>query len=188
MTVKANGTDPAAAATGSMNDNAPPAYTPVAGAPPPTGPPRQLSEKELAALNSAFSSLSLPTVATKVDEDTCLAHLKLLSAFYTLKEDVGYTDGLWAIYDSRAAPQTDSGPELGAELAKLREKRWALYVARAVDRYKAWWNTFASDPLTLADMTHDSPKYGDFTSSNEAMNWEPQPLPPLGSLTLISVP
>lgn len=34
------------------------------------------------------------TIGDGPDANTCLAHLKLLSALQTLKEDVGYTDGL----------------------------------------------------------------------------------------------
>lgn len=179
MTVKPNGSGPDTA-TNHANGTAPPAYTPVAGAPPPSGPPQKLSEKELADLNSAFSSLSLPTVVNKIEVNTCLAHLKLLSAFNNLKEDIGYTDGLWGIHDLPATQGTDGTTDPGAMLAKLREKRWALYVARAVDRYEAWWNTLASDPLTIDQMTVQSPKYGEFTNSNTIMNWLPQMLPPLG--------
>ncbi|KAH8194952.1 hypothetical protein TruAng_010893 [Truncatella angustata] len=162
--------------------SAPPAYTPVAGAPPPTGPPKQLSEKELDALNAAFSALNLPTVAQKVDENTCLAHLKLLATFHNLKEDVGYTDGLWNIFDSRANRHDDPKSEPGAVLAKLREKRWAIYVTRAVDRYEAWWNTMPSDPLTNDEMTANSPKHGDFVNSETPLKWTPEMLPPLDVL------
>lgn len=189
MTANSNG--PGRDAPTSVNDAAapPPAYTPVANAPPPTGPPQQLSEKELAALNSAFSSLTLPTHTTKVDENTCLVHLKLLSAFYSLKEDVGYTDGLWDIFDSRADQAGEAkSPDPGATLAKLREKRWAIHVARAVDRYEAWWNTFPSDPLTTHEMVATSPKYGEFTNSETLLKWTPEMLPPLGSYLLVLSP
>lgn len=163
---------------------APPAYTALGDAPPPTGPPKQLLPEELDQLNSAFASLSLPLVATKVEPDTCLAHLKLLFAFYGLKEDVGYTDGLWEVFNSRAdkadakTEKKDSDP--GSVLAKLREKRWALYVARAVDRYEAWWNTFPSDPLVNSDCNSPSPKYAYFTEGTTSKKWTSQLLPPLG--------
>jgi hypothetical protein len=166
-------------------DAAPPAYSPVANAPPPSGPPKQLSSKELAELSAAFSSLSIPSVITKVDESTCLAHLKLLFAFHNLKEDVGYTDGLWDILDSKvdsykAADDKDADP--AAVLARLREKRWALYVARAVDRYETWWNCFPSDqPLLASDVDDNTPAYSNFTSSTRAITWTPQMLPPLGT-------
>lgn len=177
MTMKSSGAGSDAPANGA----APPAYSPVAGAPPPTGPPQQLSEKDLKELNAAFSALSIPDHVTKLDESTCLAHLKLLSAFHNLKEDIGYTDGLYNIFDTRASKDVDAGADPAATLAKLREKRWAVYVARAVDRYEAWWNTLTSDPLTIADMDPKSPKYGEFVNSNTILNWTPQMLPPLGT-------
>ncbi|KAI1871097.1 hypothetical protein JX265_006137 [Neoarthrinium moseri] len=164
------------------DNSAPPPYTAVASAPPPQGPPRQLSEKEIASLNAAFSSLQIPDIVKKVDESTCLAHLKLLSAFHNLKEDVGYTDGLWEIFDARAARSTDGDEDPAAVLAKLREKRWAVYVARAVDRYEVWWNSLPSDPLTIDDMTAESPKYGEFVNSATTMQWTAEMLPPLDVL------
>lgn len=175
----------------------PPPYTLVAGAPPPPGPPRQLSEQELSSLNAAFASLQLPSVATELDEQLCLAHLKLLSAFHLLKEDVGYTDGLWGIYDTRAGPITKKGSDPGPELAKLREKRWAIYVARAVDRYAAWWSSLESDPLTIKKCKVFSSHYSRFTDAENpyeyddivksSHKWKPQMLPPLGSLTSLFV-
>ncbi|KAI1025293.1 hypothetical protein LB505_009619 [Fusarium chuoi] len=35
-------------------------------------------------------------------------------------------------------------------LSKVREKRWALFVARAVDRYEAWWDSL---PRELSRLT-----------------------------------
>lgn len=37
------------------------------------------------------------TIGDGPDANTCLAHLKLLSPLQALKEDVGYTDGLWGL-------------------------------------------------------------------------------------------
>lgn len=169
-----------------QNGAAPPAYMAVDNASaPPSGPPKQLSQKELDELNAAFSSLNLPTVVTKVDADTCLAHLKLLFAFHSLKEDIGYSDGLFQISDSRAFHSSGAAKDKDFDpipaLAKLREKRWALYVARAVDRYEAWWNSFALDPLVASDLHGSSAKYSGFANGDKAQNWGPEMLPPLGS-------
>ncbi|OHF04055.1 hypothetical protein CORC01_00394 [Colletotrichum orchidophilum] len=144
-------------------------------------------------------------------EDTCLAHLRLLTAFNRLKTETGYRDGLWDIWNARAAvagnaaaattgdksniniirngsngngndnngndikatkgkaaennkttttsssessSSTDPDPELNDDiLVKLREKRWAVYLGRAVDRYAAWWRSFVPDMLLESDMT-----------------------------------
>lgn len=137
----------------SDDDAAPPSYDAAAAT--------NLSPEDINQLNSAFSSLNVPLIAEGVTVDTCLAHLKLLFAFQTLKEAVGYTDGLWQIHDSQVSPD-----EEGKNLSLLREKRWALYVARAAHRYEAWWNSFPKDPLTEDHMFADTPNYTRFASDS----------------------
>lgn len=162
---------PSLAAQGQRQD-APPAYT-----------SENLPPEVIGELNAAFSSLDLEIKSTTVTPDMCLAHLKLLNAFQNLKEDIGYTDGLWQIYNSRAlAPNVRVNGAEGEQpeklLAMLREKRWALYLARAVDRYEAWWDTFAADPITEEDLVENSPKFSGFVES--AFSQQPRRLPPIG--------
>ncbi|KAI1313986.1 hypothetical protein F5Y03DRAFT_380844 [Xylaria venustula] len=169
--------------TGQSNgDVAPPSYS--------AAPATSVSPEEVKQLSLAFSALQLPLVAKDVTEDTCLAHLKLLFAFQNLKETVGYTDGLWNIYDSRVFPSgkdsdalqdTDKlDDETKKNLSLLREKRWALYIARAVDRYEAWWGSFPATPLTDNDMCEDTPRYARFASEPPAERpWKSNMLPPL---------
>ncbi|KAI1488442.1 hypothetical protein F5X96DRAFT_671707 [Biscogniauxia mediterranea] len=144
-------------------------------------------------ISAAFSSLKLPISVGDVTPDTCLAHLKLLFAFQTLKDDIGYTDGLWAIYDTRVLTEQqgkarpfEKGQKLdddtARELARLREKRWALYVARAVDRYQTWWKTFQANWLTEEDMESDSAKYKTFPVVSDPLKWTDRMLPPLDYL------
>ncbi|KAI0456358.1 hypothetical protein F5B21DRAFT_159247 [Xylaria acuta] len=167
---------------------APPSYN----APPATS----ISPEDVEQLNSAFQSLEVPLIAKQVTVDTCLAHLKLLFAFHNLKEAIGYTDGLWQIYDSRLFPDRKGADvlreneslddETKKNLTLLREKRWALYVARAADRYETWWNSFAKFPLTEGDMHENTSKYTTFVSdapSNPAkLSREHNVLPPLDVL------
>ncbi|KAK5634944.1 hypothetical protein RRF57_010656 [Xylaria bambusicola] len=164
---------------------APPSYDAAHG----TG----ISTEDIEQLNVAFSSLNVPLVAKSVTEDTCLAHLKLLFAFQNLKEAVGYTDGLWQLYDSRVLPKTEEpnasqdinslDDETKKNLSLLREKRWALYVARAVDRYEAWWSNFQKNYLTEDDMAEDTDKYTRFASNPPSGNgWKSFMLPPLDVL------
>ncbi|KAJ3561231.1 hypothetical protein NPX13_g9029 [Xylaria arbuscula] len=152
-----------------------------------------VSPDDIEQLNLAFSSLNVPLVSKSVTAGTCLAHLKLLFAFQNLKESVGYTDGLWQIYDSRVFPQekgtnTIQDPyklddETKKNLSLLREKRWALYVARAADRYAAWWNSFPKDSLTESDMAEDTEKYNKFATNVSSNNsWRSDMLPPLDVL------
>ncbi|EKG13038.1 hypothetical protein MPH_09858 [Macrophomina phaseolina MS6] len=85
----------------------------------------------------------------------CIAHLKLLEAFHNLRQDIESTHGLFGI----ASPTIPSPPtsheealeqkietkhddlDEGAEhkIKQVREKRWAVYVSRAVERYEKWF-------------------------------------------------
>jgi len=167
-------------------------------------PPAE-DEVEKVNLTEAFDRLSLGVKPKFPDGDTCLAHLKLLFAIQVMKEEVGYTDGLWEISDTRAddsaaaseltdmeeasisapAPAVDEAAKKKlAVLSKLREKRWAIFLARAVDRYEAWWTSMQRPGagLTEADMyMQGSEKYDRFVSAdNDLLAWDASTLPPLG--------
>lgn len=155
-------------------------------------------------LDAAFAKLDLSNGARNPDTDTCLAHLKLLFAFQTMKEDIGYTDGLWNIWDTCAdgnmsvledmdvEEEIDPDPESKGlkqkqiVLSKLREKRWALFVARAVDRYEAWWDSLSEGPRLLeADFDDQtSAKYCLFPDAGHDKVWTEMMLPPLGRYLL----
>ncbi|KAL8382204.1 hypothetical protein RB595_006132 [Gaeumannomyces hyphopodioides] len=153
-------------------------------------------------INAAFASLSLSGEPRDPIADTCLAHLKLLAAFHALKEDIGYTDGLWGICDNPACHEVAATTEKGgggggggsngvaaaggpaAELlSKSREKRWAVFVARAADRYEAWWGAaMQSEPLSEEHMREPlSAKYEEFPRGR-ARQWSALELPPLDVL------
>lgn len=187
--------------------DAPPAYT--------TAQPGQNSPPDV-DITAAFSSLNISPTPQDPTVETCLAHLKLLYAVQSLKEDVGYTDGLWDIWDTRAegsdsdidvelpsdhlptsvATTVDSNGSQGEKdgiapsdlqkirLSKIREKRWALFVARAVDRYEAWWNVFPKTMLREADMNNDElgGKYNTFVNETAYLRWTEDMLPPLDVL------
>ena len=115
------------------------------------------------------------------EADQCLAHLKLLSSFHALKEDVGYTDGIFGLYDAKCEMATNRD----ASLAKMREKRWALYVARAAERFQDWWlhvlcHMEPSSRLEGKDIASGAAHYTEFTNDGRARQWTPEMLPPLG--------
>jgi hypothetical protein len=170
---------------------APPAYQAVDDTPAP-GPDD---------LTAPFTDLQIDSLPHEPDSSTCLAHLRLLFAFEALKEDIGYTDGLWGLWDTRADGNivvhengdVDEHPAAGEfnheledkkkSLSKVREKRWALFVARAVDRYEAWWNSLPRElmPLTEGDMSDkNSPSFVQFPIGESPRWWEKKALPPLG--------
>lgn len=188
------------------NDEAhPPTYSlEDAGQPAATQP-----EIDSANLAAAFENLNLSKQPSHPTIETCLAHLKLLFAIQSMKEDVGYTDGLFGIWDSRAgsldhlvppgSPGTDSNKakvedenqqeerqKIFAALSLIREKRWALFVARAVDRYEVWWNALPGRPLSEGSMDAVGSAYFDHfptdATSTLDWTWTEERLPPLDVL------
>ncbi|CAI6085788.1 unnamed protein product [Clonostachys chloroleuca] len=156
-------------------------------------------------ISASFANLSLASGPHDPTPDSCLAHLKLLYAFQVLKEDIGYTDGLWGLWDARTqgkrgisrpdetgkAPKADKGAALNDHtaqqeaLSQVREKRWAVFVARAVDRYESWWKSMSDEnPLQESDMENDSSlAYDEFPSTGGNGNlWSNGQLPPLDVL------
>ncbi|KXJ96152.1 hypothetical protein Micbo1qcDRAFT_231256 [Microdochium bolleyi] len=179
------------------HDSVLPPYRVVDTNPPTYHAPPELSPESLAELNSALTSINLNSKQC-LSEDRCLAHLKLLSAFQQLKDDVGYNDGLWELFDSRALASAAEDPQPRAKkgegaalpvpnesdpvarnLARLREKRWALFVARAVDRYAAWWHTFTGTMLTEDMLEGGGPEYVKFPAKAMPAVWTMTKLPPL---------
>ncbi|SMQ53689.1 unnamed protein product [Zymoseptoria tritici ST99CH_3D7] len=91
-------------------------------------------------ITAGFSNLRIPGRGKDGLPMTaeCIAHLKLLECFYRLRADVASRDGLFGIQNPtfKQVPATNDGR---AEcLKKLAEKRWAIYVERAIDRYETW--------------------------------------------------
>jgi hypothetical protein len=202
-----------------INDQAPPSYT-VADVNPNNLTQDQMmemarNEKETVAVIDSDVTWAFSQLDIKADKDGfptpehCLAHLKLLEAFYALKDEVAYTDGAFSIFDSRAPGTEESiaGDEQATRkrleaLAQIREKRWALFVTRAVDRFEVWWakmlapmdEAASRDPgvgagflgrLTTAVMTTPQ-AFENFVGSSmlgsqpKEWTWTADMLPPLG--------
>lgn len=93
-------------------------------------------------VRTAFANLDLPnaarTPAVLPSVDQCIAHLELLEAFHQLKEEISNTDGLFGLDDSDI-PKSLAPNDIEELRAKLAQKRWAVYLARAVDRFARWW-------------------------------------------------
>jgi hypothetical protein len=140
------------------------------------------------ALSAAFSSLRLSdTPPAFPDTNTCLAHLKLLSAFHALKEDIGYTDGLFNLWDAKCELLGNRDESL----AKMREKRWVLFIARAVERFEDWWLNvlcYGEEARRLEGkaMVATSLKFMEFTKRGRVQKWTTSMLPPIGMELLFS--
>jgi hypothetical protein len=143
-------------------------------------------------INASFSNLRIEDHPKNFpDTNLTLAHLKLLESFFILKQEVGYTDGAFDIWDSRA-PGTDefvAQDEVARNtrneaLSKIREKRWALYVARAVRRFEIWWMkvlcTYEESQM-LVESNMQTKAFQDFPGAGKVQRWTPAMLPPLGT-------
>ena len=155
---------------------APPSYAPTDPTAPDDGP-------SPAELNAAFANLRLGDVPLEFPTaDQCLAHLKLLNTFYTLKEDIGYTDGLFGLWDAKCEVLENKEEAL----AKMREKRWTLYIARAVERFEDWWVKYLctrehGNRILAKEMVSSNAVFQQFTERGRAQKWTVEDLPPLGS-------
>jgi hypothetical protein len=176
----------------------PPTYqTPAGEAPPPSyTPTANPQEPSLEEINASFSNLRIgDTPKNFPDTDLCLAHLKLLEAFFILKQEVGYTDGAFDIWDSRAPGTYESvaNDEKASTtrieaLSKIREKRWALYVARAVHRFEIWWIKVLcqyEQSVMLTEGAMRRKEFQDFPGAGKVQRWTTSMLPPLGTFMLL---
>lgn len=214
---------PAADADADAANAPPPAYNAMPDQAPPGidsphgGIPAAPANPEPVDLTAAFANLHLANLPGDPTVETALAHLKLLFAIQWMKEDVGFTDGLWGLWDARAGPvdplvkgRPEKPAAKGAEgeksekgawqpdpkdklrdknlenLSKIREKRWALFVARAASRYETWWKTLervtTARPMTTGAMSvNDSEVYSHFPTRTAESFWVSEDmLPPLG--------
>jgi hypothetical protein len=73
-------------------------------------------------------------------EAECIAHLKFLECLYRLRQTIASTDGLFGITNEYIKAASISDANKSELLAKLGEKRWAIFVTRSVDRFTAWWS------------------------------------------------
>ena len=154
--------------TTSSSDSPPPSYSSCAAQEPPPD------------ISAAFANLSLqePSALTQTPTpDECLAHLKLLEAFYALRQDISQHDGLFGINDSFATDNSER--ERTEQLAKIREKRWQVYVSKTSKRFEAWWFTCVS-PKARRQTQYAVTTVGRTPWIGEKLQFERQNLPPLG--------
>jgi hypothetical protein len=176
-----------------------PTQAPIQQTAPSDAPPPQYTAQEATPLNgptleeisASFANLTVEDHPKNFpDTNIALAHLKLLEAFFVLKQEIGYTDGAFDLWDSRV-PSAPEGKEEDPQakntrleaLSKIREKRWALYVARAAHRFETWWTSMLctyenSQMLRQEDMR--TAMFTRWTGEGKVQKWTPAMMPPLG--------
>ena len=148
-------------------------------------PPPAYSEGAESDVTAGFAKLSLKETGEVPSIDECIAHLKLLEAINQLREDVATQDGLYGIKDS-FVPENVSEQTRSQTLAKIREKRWAVYVTIAVKRFETYFQTIQPNSRMMDIKTMKSPEYGLITDTggvpgpNGKFEWVVDNLPPLG--------
>ena len=153
----------------------------AASAPPPkASPPPEYTEDAGPDITASFAQLNLSQSSEAPSSDECIAHLKLLEAFSQLREDIGCCDGLYGLSNSLVAEDTE--PELKSQLfAKMREKRWAIYVTIAAMRFEAWWRTMPSiNGSMLTGVQYTAPGFKGAANTAVPLNFRREHLPPLG--------
>ncbi|KAL4890841.1 hypothetical protein BDV59DRAFT_194767 [Aspergillus ambiguus] len=150
-----------------VNKERPPSYSDVER-PPSVIPPLNLSQ------NAGLAS------DTTVTPDECVVHLKFLAALADLRETVASKKDLFGIPDP--IPEIFD-QNLNEAHAKVKEKRWAVYTTRAVERYTAWWKTCVPSSrsrVRLSDFEKES--YNNVTDGDLPLHWSRNVLPPLDVL------
>jgi hypothetical protein len=128
-------------------------------------------------------TLSWPTPNSLPPSDHLIAHLKLLEAFYNLRLSIGSQDGLFDIAHAKGELAEDA-----ATKARVSEKRWAVYVARAVDRFEKWWfndipqirQRAIDSRLTTKEWMTNRANHSIVLISNPLSQFSKDTLPPLG--------
>jgi hypothetical protein len=155
-----------------------------------TAPPEYVEfEEELEqVLFTDPNSLSAPSQRPTVQ--TCITHLKLLEAFHRLREAVSSEDGLFEIAETLYLPTyLDKRSAEGTERARrfAREKRWSIYVARAAERFEAWWTRVIptsnggnlAERLKMKQMVRKD-QFESLPPTARPLLFTPDLLPPLG--------
>ncbi|KAB8360599.1 hypothetical protein FH972_024337 [Carpinus fangiana] len=122
-------------------------------------------------------------------------HLKLLHAIQHLRNDISNQENLWGLSDSflpppeaPGTPMTEAAIKIETVRKRIQEKRWAIFVARASERFNRWWQalrtTYGTGSLTFQWF---DPSNGDILArtvprSSQARNLSKDQLPPLDIL------
>jgi hypothetical protein len=125
---------------------------------------------------AAFSRLKLED-SDKPTTDQCIAHLKLLEAFHQLREDIATNDGLFGLRDG-FVPQGLDEQQRAETLLKIREKRWAIYVAKAARRFEKWWQVSVEPGVEMLSQTAMAAEH--FDHDRHPQFFSKETLPPLG--------
>lgn len=135
-----------------------------------------------------------PATITTSTKDECIAHLKLLAAFADLRDTIGKSDSLFGI-DNKEIERFNDQNTMNEAAAVLSEKRWAVYVTRAVERFTIWWQKCVpvcgvdglDSYLTVKDVELGK-ILAEAPGCGMRIEWTQDTMPPLGRLLLLTLP
>ncbi|KAI9717597.1 MAG: hypothetical protein M1828_007158 [Chrysothrix sp. TS-e1954] len=120
--------------------------------------------------------------------DKTIVHLKLLHAVQSLRNQISSKEGLYGLKDDCILSRGLNEEMRAAFNAKVSEKRWAVFVTQALDRFTVWWDMlkrqYNARPLELGDIHHERGKMPISIKRRPdvALSWENGVLPPLDIL------
>ena len=93
-------------------------------------------------ISQHFATLEVNELAAHTsvpNTSKAICHLKLLHAIHTLRQNVSDQVGLFGLEDVA----TDGKPNEARDILqqRIKEKRWSVYVVRAAERFRLWWES-----------------------------------------------
>lgn len=158
-----------------------PLPTPPRDSPPPTYAVNDSNGSNGPDITAAFSNLNLAASRTPTT-DQCLAHLKVLESFHQLRESTACNDGLFGIRDNFVSEKTTDRERVEL-LTKIREKRWAVYVARAAKRFERWWEKCVEPEAQMLTQRDILDTFDPKADQGPILAFDCDNLPPLGEST-----
>jgi len=144
-------------------------------------------------LTAAFSNLRLSSNEKPIpDPGECIAHLKLLESFYRLRQTIGSSDGLFGLLDpdhqvTEGTKYEKNKDDFNKVRAVFSEKRWQVYLSRAVKRFECWRNALEPnyDYLRLRDLKTSKLVDAVKTALAKAPLVHAGNLPPIGKISCL---
>lgn len=160
-------------------------------APPPAYTQNAESAEDLRAQVAALSVNELASPSPKPNVSQAICHLKLLFAFQTHRNKISSTKGLFDIHD--VVPEdTPTGEDSISQAklllrSKIPEKRWSVYITRAVVRFSVWWEALRKQKHAQWLKLHAMSRGGPFKAMVQPTGkwdhqWMAGTLPPLDVL------
>ncbi|KAL6236618.1 hypothetical protein BDW75DRAFT_229405 [Aspergillus navahoensis] len=120
-----------------------------------------------------------PALYTTVTHYECIAHLKFLAALSDLRDTV---TNIPYLYDIPDPDPREFGTHINEAWALVKEKRWAVYTAKAVARYTSWWNVCVPASCLRPTVQQLSSVFDNITVCKSPLTWTQDELPPLDVL------